>query len=466
MSVAQALEGILPGRVFSDPETLAEVDTDFGRIIRRVPCAVVAPTFTADVESVVRFGSAQGVSVSARGAARSQGGQALNQDGILLDMSTLNRIGRVEQGAIWVEGGALWSQVVRETVPQGWVPPVLPGQLEVSVGGTIASGGLGASSQRYGFQATHVLELEAVTGEGHSVRCSARQNRELFDCLRGGWGQFGFITRAKLRLRPCLPRVRTSFLLYDDLSHLIQDLRKMVEEERFDYVESWCAASLQGFQQLESTKIPLAEWFFPVQVSAELDDTNPPAQSRLEDLSFYRRIHCQETAICDFLNRGQTEIEFWRESGSWNLPHPCVGVFLPWNRAADYISGVLKVFPPQFLPAFRLPLQLCSQSGSALPPLLQGAAQRPVCFQLLPALRPEAVPLGCSLLRKASQLALGLGAKRHLSGWIEFESANWAEHFGASWKSITLWKRFYDPHSILNPDFIRYDSPDSSGEEV
>ncbi len=386
--------------------------------------------------------------------------------GFFWTWSTLNRIGKVVEGSIWVEGGALWSQVVRETLQQGWMPPVLPGHLQVTVGGTIASGGLGASSQRYGFQAAHVLELEAVTGEGHSVRCSALQNRELFDCLRGGWGQFGFITRARLLLRRCLPRVRTSFLLYDDLSDLIRDLQKIVEEDRFDYVETWCSASLQGFQELGSTKMALAEWFFPLQLSTELDDTKPPAGSLLEDLSFYRRVHSEEGEIWDLLNRGQTEIEFWRESGTWNLPHPCVGVFLPWDRAADYISGVLKVFPPHFLPGFRLPLQLCNQPNRGFPPLLRGAEKREVCFQLLPALRPEAVPLGCSLLRKASQLALGVGAKRQLSGWIEFDSADWVKHFGACWKQLILWKRFYDPNGILNPDFIRYPSLDGDGEEA
>ncbi len=86
MTIAQRLERIVPERVFSDEETLAEVDTDFGRIIRKIPSVVVAPSLAGEVERVVKFASAEGVSVSARGTAHSQGGQALNQDGILLDM--------------------------------------------------------------------------------------------------------------------------------------------------------------------------------------------------------------------------------------------------------------------------------------------------------------------------------------------------------------------------------------------
>ena len=66
--------------------------------------------------------------------------------------------------------------------------------------------GLGVASFRYGTQADNVDELEVVTGTGEIVTCSREQNRDLFDVVRCGLGQFGVITRAKVRLRKAQER--------------------------------------------------------------------------------------------------------------------------------------------------------------------------------------------------------------------------------------------------------------------
>ena len=46
---------------------------------------------------------------------------------------------------------------------------MLTDYLELSVGGTLAVGGVGATSIEPGVQSDHVLELEVVTGEGRAV---------------------------------------------------------------------------------------------------------------------------------------------------------------------------------------------------------------------------------------------------------------------------------------------------------
>ena len=68
--------------------------------------------------------------------------------------------------------------------------------LGLSVGGTLAVGGIGGSTSRYGMQTDNVLELDAVTGDGHELTCSAESNPHAFDAVRAGLGQCGIITRA------------------------------------------------------------------------------------------------------------------------------------------------------------------------------------------------------------------------------------------------------------------------------
>ena len=51
---------------------------------------------------------------------------------------------------------------------------------------------------------------------------------------------------------------------------------------------------------------------------------------------------------------------------------------------------------------------------------------------------------------------MAAGAKRYLSGFIEFDRPRWKQHFGTRWDELCRLKRTYDPDGILNPGFIDY----------
>src|SRR2546423_1829608 len=82
------------------------------------------------------------------------------------------------------QAGLSWRSLVEQLAPQALSPPVLTNNLDVTIGGTLSTAGLGVASWRRGTQADNCLELEVVTGDGEIVRCSEGQNRELFDSVR------------------------------------------------------------------------------------------------------------------------------------------------------------------------------------------------------------------------------------------------------------------------------------------
>src|SRR5262249_37507832 len=143
--------------------------------------------------------------------------------------------------------GLKWMDLVAATVSKGLIPPVLTNNLGVTVGGTLSVAGLGVASYRYGAQGDNAWELEVVTGTGDRVVCSREQNREVFDAVRSGLGQFGVISRAQVRLRSCRMMTRTYFLLYDDLPALMKDAATLMSSDRIHYLESWCVPCPQGF---------------------------------------------------------------------------------------------------------------------------------------------------------------------------------------------------------------------------
>ena len=83
-------------------------------------------------------------------------------------MSGIGTIRDLQPDRVVVDAGATWKSVLDATLTQGLTPPVLTNYLGLSVGGTIAVGGIGGSSSRYGMQTDNVLELDVVTGDGQA----------------------------------------------------------------------------------------------------------------------------------------------------------------------------------------------------------------------------------------------------------------------------------------------------------
>src|SRR3954452_3362928 len=248
------LKGILGDRILLDDEVRELYRSDFGRTVDRLPGAVARCTAAEEGAAVIRFCRERKIPVTPRGQAHTQSGQATSAGGVLLDTSVMNTIHAIDAAAATatVDCGVVWRDLVSATLEQGLIPRVLTNNLGVQISGTLSMAGLGVASFRYGTQADNAVELQVVTGTGEIVTCSREQNRDLFDVVRCGLGQFGVITRATIRLRRCKPRVRKYYLLYDDLSVVMEDAKKVMDPDNptFSSIESWCTPCLQGIRKI------------------------------------------------------------------------------------------------------------------------------------------------------------------------------------------------------------------------
>jgi cytokinin dehydrogenase len=452
--LATKIEGI----ALKDEASRAGVASDFGRIVERKPAVVVRSASTRDVAEVVKFAACNSLHVTARGAGHSQSGQSLS-DQIVLDMRSLDQILDLDERNCIVrcQAGITWRSLLERLLPLGLSPPVLTNNLDVTVGGTLSTAGVGVASWRYGAQADHCLELEAVTGEGEILRSSPTCHRDLFDALRAGLGQCGVITEVHLELRRHQPRVCTFYLLYDDLQALLGDLKALIEEARFDYLESWCVPLPQGMRKIGGERQPFAQWFFPLHAAVEFSGgTLPDASGKLRGLNFYKHVHTEESSIAEFFTRLDPLFALWKRGGFWDYAHPWMECILPWQAAPFYISQVLQNFPPQALAGGHILLWPARRSASSVPFFILPEGEAVMGFGILPAV-PKAL-LGEALprLERASKASIALGAKRYLSGWFDFNTDQWKAHYGDMWQALVDLKRKYDPKAIFNPDFRNY----------
>ena len=148
-------------------------------------------------------------SLIARGNGRAYGDAALNPAATLSMLPCDRLIDFDEQsGFITCEAGLLLSDLLDLLVPRGWFPPVTPGTRFVTIGGMAAADVHGKNHHVAGSFGAHIDEILLATPEGGVLRCSRRENVDLFDATIGGMGLTGVILTVRFRLT----RIETAYI--------------------------------------------------------------------------------------------------------------------------------------------------------------------------------------------------------------------------------------------------------------
>src|SRR5262245_7103945 len=106
------------------------------------PAAVVRPTDTAQVASILRLANELGVPVTARGPGTGLSGACVPRpDAIVVSFERMNRVIEIdtENHVAVVEPGVTLDQLDEITGAHGLVYPVFPGEYSASLGGNVAT---------------------------------------------------------------------------------------------------------------------------------------------------------------------------------------------------------------------------------------------------------------------------------------------------------------------------------------
>ncbi|MGQ0734750.1 MAG: FAD-binding oxidoreductase, partial [Acidobacteriota bacterium] len=192
--------------------TAGDADYDTARVvwngaIDRRPRLIARCIGTADVAAAVRFARDQDLEIAIRGGGHNVAGTAVCDDGIVLDLSAMRAV-RVDPAGrtAWVQRGALWGDVDRETQPYGLATT---GGIvsHTGVAGLTLGGGIGWLMRKHGLTVDNLLAVEVVSAEGERLRASEDEHPDLFWALRGGGGNFGVVTSFEFQLHSVGPTV-------------------------------------------------------------------------------------------------------------------------------------------------------------------------------------------------------------------------------------------------------------------
>jgi len=210
--------------------------TDAGGTAYGMPHGVVIARSATQVSALLRAAQQHRVPVTVRGGGLTTEGESVAFGGVLLDMTGMSRVLQIDTEALTVrtEGGIFWHSLAEELRRLNMDYLSAPLNMTSSVGGTLGVGGIDVNSPRLGCSADQALSLQVVTPTGDIVECSDTQNAELFQRVILGYGQFGVITEATLKIRPYTP-LRMHYFYYDSLRSAIEDLQLLDRNDASDY---------------------------------------------------------------------------------------------------------------------------------------------------------------------------------------------------------------------------------------
>ncbi len=174
----------------------------YNGMIDKRPAFIAYCADAADVMSSVNFARDNELRLAIRGGGHNGGGLGSVDDGLVIDLSSINNV-RIDPLARTAEvgGGATWAAVDHAAhafgmaVPSGTVS-------STGVGGLTLGGGIGHLTRRYGLTIDSLLGADMVLADGSFVSVGPEQNEDLFWAIRGGGGNFGVVTSFLFRTHP------------------------------------------------------------------------------------------------------------------------------------------------------------------------------------------------------------------------------------------------------------------------
>ncbi|GAA1482177.1 FAD-linked oxidase C-terminal domain-containing protein [Gordonia sinesedis] len=245
------LTDVLPaGLVVTDPDILAGYrrdraqDPDAG-----TPLALIRPTTTDQVQTIVRWCADHGVPLITRGAGTSLSGGATAVDGAVMLSTEKMRaitIDTATRTAV-TQPGLFNAEVKAAAAAHGlWYPPD-PSSFEIcSIGGNVATNAGGLCCVKYGVTGDYVLGLEVVLADGRAIRVGGKQLKDsaglpLTRMFVGSEGLLGIITEVTLRLLPPQAAPCTvvgTFASVHEASEAVLDITARIRPAMLEFMDS------------------------------------------------------------------------------------------------------------------------------------------------------------------------------------------------------------------------------------
>jgi FAD/FMN-containing dehydrogenase len=324
----------------------------FNGMIDKRPTLIVRCAGVADVIAAVELAREAKMLVAVRGGGHGVTGNAVCDDGLVIDLSPMKRV-RVDPGnrTARAEGGTTWGEFDHHTQAFGLATTggIVP---STGIAGLTLGGGIGYLNRKYGLACDNLLSAEVVTADGRLLRASTEENADLFWGLRGGGGNFGVVTFLEYQIHAVGPvlagevvyplnQAKRVLRFYRDWSAAAPDevradatLLSGPEGPALDVILCYCGSIEEGekaLRPMRSCGSPLADSVAPVPYAT--------VQNLLTEIFQPSRLHYWKAGFVQALSDGAIEalVDFFAA----NVP----GFFAA--IAIEHLGGAVSRVGPQ-----------------------------------------------------------------------------------------------------------------------
>ena len=414
-------------------EFRANYHTDFGRYIVAEPAVVLRPASVDQLAATLRALRDHALPYKIRGAAHSSGGQVVSRGGAVVDVTGLSGVVADAGTTVDALGGTRWIEIAEHLHPRRR-PPVMTDNLRTTVAGTLAVGGFGDTTMRYGLQAASVAALDWVAPDGTITTLGPDDER--FGYVLCGRGVLGAIARARLEVIARPPLLAGHLVAWRSLEEFLLGARVIHRDQRYEFVRAMLLWNQGGAVRA---------------ILANFTDGDVPRGPGVDGLGAAEAIVLPPSDR--LVHARQDPIE------RWHYVCPALELALPLDergRAAwgEIAPRVMRSGLAQHLPDGSAVVVVPGHPRLPLAPVPSGEAA--LLVALRPQLaRPEDAAHWLPLLRELAAIAIAHGGRIYLIS-VEPDDPRFVEaQFGTAvvqrWRQL---KAEVDPDGLCNPGLL------------
>lgn len=440
---------------FADEASLTKFSHNFGGSFLP-PLIVVEPRNRLDIIETVKIANKYKLTLAVKGFGHAAGKQHEVSNGILINIRTLNHIRGIsinEEGVplMDVDAGVSWRELIDYCLNYQLIPYVFTDWLELTVGGTISLGGIGASSFLYGAQADYVENASIVSNPGRLYEVDKNNYPYLFHAAKSGLGQFGIFTDFKIPLRNSPEKVILHKLVFTDISEFFKESFAMLQTKKVDAIIAHFECNLSHvikdrmgihYEQFSQNTLPKTKWLAILELSEFIYSKH---QSLLEIPQYYS----EQYEIKDYLCRVPPILSSTLEKKY--TKHTECTLLIPYNKkAVDLVCHLLEQLSHELLGFGTILFVPMKSSVIKSKFFIKPIAEHFFLLGILARdIKEEIREQFLTIILQFYNKALSLGARRYPCD--SMVTVNWKEHFGDDWDEFITLKNEFDPDGLFSP---------------
>lgn len=411
------------------------------------------------------------------GTRHAMGAQQFCTDGLMLDMTPLNRVLEFdsESGLIDVEAGIQWPELydylhmTQADVEQPWVvAQKQTGAARLTLGGALAANVHGRALKRKPI----IADVESFTlldAGGRELNCSRSENSQLFRLAIGGYGLFGVIASLRLRLvrRQKLERVVDILNVEDAMpafeeriadGFIYGDFQYAIDENSPDFLRKGILACYRAVDI--DTPIPRRQRGFTLRQWSRLVYYAHTAKSRAFEVyaQGYQRtsgqIYWSDSAQLGSYVPDYHLVVDRRMNASYPATEMITEIDVPRSRLADFMGEVREDFQSNGVQVIYGTIRMIAQDDECF---LAWAKQPYACivFNLHIEHTPEAIEHAAGAFRRLIDMAIARGGSYYLT-YHKYATPEQVLACYPQFPEFLRLKRQYDPGERFQSNWYRH----------